>query len=402
MPLGPAPLYSGAWNPMGQNARAMPGTMGNPLQVQPSQASISSMMQQRSEGDRYSELAEALAQQQMRAGPNGWLNIAGAFLAPLAVKFNRERAAKAYGRAAEEQYGFERAERDEDREWKRRADEDAKQSRRRMMENAPDLPQWAKDVFVESAQFPKLPAAQRPQVVDGNLVDPATGRVIFHASRASTPRQLSEFEQRAAYLQKHGTPEQLATFMLGDSAPKPAAGPKAPSGYRWTDDERSQLEPIPGGNADPATVARKQEVTAATKQQPVITEAIAAMQRMRDLVAEHGTEQMPGATKAQMASAYGTARDAVRVLANTGVLNMGELPFLEERLNDPTAWTAMRSGPILAQLDENIGAMQKKADRLQGTRGGSAPARGASGGWEDGTGSGAAQSPPGWGIRRVK
>ena len=63
-----------------------------------------------------------------------------------------------------------------------------------------------------------------------------------------------------------------------------------------------------------------------------------------------------GAKKGRLGTAYSNARSAIRILYNTGVLQPGELPMLEQALRDPTSATAVldpRTRPQLrAQLDE--------------------------------------------------
>ena len=112
-----------------------------------------------------------------------------------------------------------------------------------------------------------------------------------------------------------------------------------PPGNYWID-ESGKPSPIQAPQAAPKTPEEQARAEALAKDVPTLQDARNAFQRYRDLVKEYGTEQLPGilgGNKAQLASAYGTARDAIRVLGNTGTLNMGELPFLEERLAPATS-----------------------------------------------------------------
>lgn len=63
-----------------------------------------------------------------------------------------------------------------------------------------------------------------------------------------------------------------------------------------------------------------------------------------------------GASKGRLGTAYNNARSSLRILYNTGVLQPGELPMLENALRDPTSFAAVvdpRTRPqIQAQLDE--------------------------------------------------
>jgi hypothetical protein len=121
----------------------------------------------------------------------------------------------------------------------------------------------------------------------------------------------------------------------------------------------------------PEQVARDE---AMVKEVPGLQDARNAFMRYRNLVEQYGTEQLPGflgGNKAQLQAAYGTARDAIRVLGNTGTLNIGELPFLEERLAPATNYLGalggnMTGSAIISQIDENLRFLDEKEARIRG------------------------------------
>lgn len=62
-----------------------------------------------------------------------------------------------------------------------------------------------------------------------------------------------------------------------------------------------------------------------------------------------------GAGRGQLEASYSLALSAIRQLQNSGVLNVGELPFLSKALNDPTTIGSILSSPLQRrQLDQQI------------------------------------------------
>jgi hypothetical protein len=53
-----------------------------------------------------------------------------------------------------------------------------------------------------------------------------------------------------------------------------------------------------------------------------------------------------GRGRGRLESSYSLALSAIRQLQNSGVLNVGELPFLEKALEDPTSFRAIATSPI--------------------------------------------------------
>lgn len=139
-------------------------------------------------------------------------------------------------------------------------------------------------------------------------------------------------------------------------------------------DESGKPSPIQAPQAAPKTPEEQARAEALAKDIPTLQDARNAFQRYRDLVSEYGTEQLPGifgGNKAQLDAAYGTARDAIRVLGNTGTLNMGELPFLEQRMAPATNILGAIGGnatgsQILDQIDENMRFLDEKEARIRG------------------------------------
>lgn len=143
----------------------------------------------------------------------------------------------------------------------------------------------------------------------------------------------------------------------------------APGNY-WID-RAGRPSPIQAPQAAPKSPEEQARAEALAKDVPSLQDARNAFNRYRELVAQYGTEQMPGEAKSQLQAAYGTARDAIRVLGNTGTLNVGELPFLEERMAPAASTLGVFGGnatadQILAQIDENARFLDEKEARIRG------------------------------------
>jgi hypothetical protein len=77
---------------------------------------------------------------------------------------------------------------------------------------------------------------------------------------------------------------------------------------------------------------------------------------------------LDGAAKGRLGTAYNNARAQLRVLYNTGVLQPGELPMLENALRDPTSYSALidprARSQLRSQLDELYRLTEKAFDSL--------------------------------------
>lgn len=349
------------------------GTIRNPLTVGASG---------QSDGSAYRALAESLAAQQGQAGPSSGLNALNAVLGVLAQQTNLKRASEADSAFESQRMKEYQDFMAQQEKAKAMAAQAGKQAERADLEKLADEGGFKgplRAAFI--ANNGQLPAdALIPRQQDGYDAwlanqSPEVQAQAYQvkaglAPRAQAPGQgpgPSEMDRKVAQLRALGaSDEQIRQSLLGSGG---ATQPRTPSGYARGPDGKLAYEP--NGPADPEVIAHRQQVASAAKQEPGINDALAAFANLRAMVEANGTEQLPfGENKAKMKAAYGTARDAIRVLSNSGVLNVGELPYLEERLNDPTAWTSLRAGPILSQIDENMAMLNAKKGRLDEMRGG--------------------------------
>lgn len=294
-------------------------------------------------------LADALAQQQYI--PNsGWLGALAQAVSGLGSYYVGKRADKAAGEVGakvEAQRQAQEAARAE-AEARKQAEQYAREDAREQAKAAAEMARQA----ARDAALDKRAAAR-----DEALLKRAS------MSGGSAPSALMEKLEMAKAL--GATPEQLRAMVLGGGG-----GGKPPAGYQFKED--GTLAAIPGGPADPSVVSDKKTQIKAEEQLPTIADALSAFDNLDNLVGQFGTEKFPTEGKAKLKSAYGAARDAIRVLSNSGVLNVGELPFLEERLNDPTAWDSFSADNIRAQIAENKKMLEEKRKRLSSHRGASA------------------------------
>jgi len=73
-----------------------------------------------------------------------------------------------------------------------------------------------------------------------------------------------------------------------------------------------------------------------------------------------------GGGRGELEGAYSLALSAVRTLQNSGVLNVGEIPFLEKALRDPTTFFAIVASPLQRrELDGQIKNIMKLLDRKE-------------------------------------
>lgn len=79
-----------------------------------------------------------------------------------------------------------------------------------------------------------------------------------------------------------------------------------------------------------------------------------------------------GEGRGELEGAYTLALGAVRELQNSGVLNVGEIPFLEKALRDPTTFAAIAASPIkrrelAGQIKTIMNLLDQKESNLQQT-----------------------------------
>jgi len=75
-----------------------------------------------------------------------------------------------------------------------------------------------------------------------------------------------------------------------------------------------------------------------------------------------------GEGRGKLEASYSLALSAIRQLQNSGVLNVGELPFLEKALADPTSFSAIATSPIQrGKLKGQIDTVMKLLDQQEQT-----------------------------------
>lgn len=122
--------------------------------------------------------------------------------------------------------------------------------------------------------------------------------------------------------------------------------------------------PKPAGGLDDVTVrqyySKKSEIKAAK----------GYMQGFRsDLKEIPAYKALTGEGRGRLNSSYTLALSAIRQLQNSGVLNMGELPFLRKALDDPTSLWSIVGSPIKRkELDGQISTVLRQLDQLENIR----------------------------------
>lgn len=75
------------------------------------------------------------------------------------------------------------------------------------------------------------------------------------------------------------------------------------------------------------------------------------------------TQGIAGKQAGELATAFKAAQASIRLLQNTGVLNQGELPFLEETLANPQGFMAIANPTTRAKLEGQLNELDKLVKR---------------------------------------
>lgn len=166
---------------------------------------------------------------------------------------------------------------------------------------------------------PQQPEPERGVVVNGNVVDPTTGRVIYESPAAEVPAALQTLQARAqAAGLREGTHEYREFFRTGGGSGGvniniPA--PTPPSGYMNEYDEQGNfigVKPTPGG---PVETSRMQAEQSQQRYSDVVLEDIG---RYKALVSgESAFDPVTGFTGTQVARVPGTKAFDASQLADT-------------------------------------------------------------------------------------
>lgn len=180
---------------------------------------------------------------------------------------------------------------------------------------------------------------------------------------------------------------------------QPQGPAPAPSGYSWKPD--GTLAPIPGGPAAAASVGSVPAGMVAvpdptspsgTRLEPIpgspvqvertdrvetLKSAVADIERMKGLMAEHGSTIMLGKPAGEAGQLYSTIVAKIAALRNMGVLQPGELANIENSLLNPTSISSLGTGLDRAtgQYDELKRGFTTKLEGLGVKLPDAAPAR---------------------------
>jgi hypothetical protein len=147
--------------------------------------------------------------------------------------------------------------------------------------------------------------------------------------------------QNYQYLVSQGVPPEQALAAFGTSfAPAGTRAPAAPSGYQWVDPSNpTELQPIPGG---PPAVEREQAVGR-------LQQAMTNIDKLKGLMSEHGSSIWLGAASGEAGQLRSSIIADIAVLRNLGVIQQGEMEFIERSLMDPTSFSSLFTWDAKAQ-----------------------------------------------------
>lgn len=112
------------------------------------------------------------------------------------------------------------------------------------------------------------------------------------------------------------------------------------------------------------------EAATVRKQHKDLNETLAAFKAFDQAMGDTGNlaiAQLNGEQKGRLGTAYNNARAQLRILYNTGVLQPGELPMLEQALKNPNGLSSLdprTRGQIQSQLDELYRTTERSFDNL--------------------------------------
>lgn len=122
-----------------------------------------------------------------------------------------------------------------------------------------------------------------------------------------------------------------------------AAGLKPGSIYQQNT-VTNQITPMPGQDSGGLGEVELRQYNAADL---AIKNARSNIQNLTDTLARvPATSAIAGEGRGELEGAYTLALGAVRELQNSGVLNVGEIPFLEKALRDPTTFSSIVASPL--------------------------------------------------------
>lgn len=168
---------------------------------------------------------------------------------------------------------------------------------------------------------------------------------------------------------------------------------KPPEGYRWSDPEKTKLEPITGGPKDPnsntgITTDQRNKLAAARVAHANITTQMDRLAGAKGPDGKitgglmnspdagygaSGATLMPSELNSQMDSAYNAMLMEIKNLVELGVLNGRDETLINQIVPPPTDWTSMVRSPKAA-MDEARKYIDNKLASAEKIYGGGAPA----------------------------
>lgn len=144
---------------------------------------------------------------------------------------------------------------------------------------------------------------------------------------------------------------------------------KPPEGYRWSED-RTRLEPIPGGPKDPnsntgITTDQRNKLASARVAHGNIA---SLMDRMKTMVQQGGTAILPGERNSQLGSMHTAILMEMKNLLELGVLNGNDEELIRRMIPDPTSMSSLVKDPLigLAEARGYIDTKLKNAEQIYG------------------------------------
>ena len=222
------------------------------------------------------------------------------------------------------------------------------------------------------------------------------GLAISDMARAAHAQQVSDYQDRLLRLQEMGkpqdptsaqrnyeyllvtgmAPEQARYLAFGGGAALPGLGPQygpPQAGYMRT------VDPVTNEPADTPIPGTKEAYT--RNQVRTATQGgLKKIDTLMELVQKHGTEGMGWLSnqevQGEMSQLYASLMSDIAAMRNMGVLQPGEMEYLQQTLTDPSTWasTFTSTAKILAQFRALREQFQDRINAFENTGGAGQPA----------------------------
>ena len=250
--------------------------------------------------------------------------------------------------------------------------------------------------MIRQIQMDRLkPVERKTTVVDGRLVDSATGEVVYEAPNAGASKPTDDMREYDLYVQQERAagrePKSFSGYQImmkeaGRNQVNIETGTKLPPGYRWIEpgNPNSSVEPIPGGPATAISgeiAARVGMADSFLGQAPAIRERLAAGEATGPIDRFMGGN-ISSSSQAEVMRQIKSGMDALQRMLTGAGMPVAEAAEYERRYLPTYTDDAESSVQKLDQLVRELERVKTIVTRGRGEMG-TPPVPDDAGGWTD-------------------